>query len=256
MEKKNISTASKDRKPYLSEPISGNGERFHVGHDQVDPLATQPWNGFVPECTLENHDDCKYFPAQTANIIVDGVYDKIRIKSNKWIEMACEEAKMSIEEEGGPFGAVIVQIDDDTNEVIRYWRNHNQVTSIGDPTAHAEVMTIRSACASLGVFNLAKIEKEQAKLPQQGKTSHCVIFSSAEPCPMCFSAVSWANIEHLYFSATRYDSAVQGVGFSDEAIYNELSKPYHQRKMKVYQCSAPNSLDAFNTWKVIPHIDY
>ncbi|WP_298902895.1 nucleoside deaminase [uncultured Psychroserpens sp.] len=256
MDSKKQSVSSNEKKPYLSQPIPGNGELFHVEHDPIDPSATQPWNGFVPKCTLDDQDQCKYFPAQTSNIIVDEVYEKIRIKSNKWIEMACEEAKASIGEEGGPFGAVIVQIDDDTQEIIRYWKNHNQVTAINDPTAHAEVMTIRSVCASLGVFDLSKIEKGHSKLPQKSETSHCVIFSSAEPCPMCFSAISWASLKHMYFSATRYDAAVQGVNFSDEEIYNELSKPYYQRSMKVFQCSTPNSLDAFNTWKVVPHTDY
>ncbi|MFK8010194.1 MAG: nucleoside deaminase [Saprospiraceae bacterium] len=248
--------AKKQRGPYLSKPITGRGQKFHVEHDPIDPSTVQPWNGYVPKCTLENKKMCKHFPAQTANIIVDEVYQKIRIKSNKWIEMACEEARESIGEEGGPFGAVIVQIDDKSNKVIRYWKNHNQVTAINDPTAHAEVMTIRSVCASLGVFDLSKIKKEESRLPQPGKTSHCVIFSSAEPCPMCFSAISWASIGHMYFSATRYDAAVQGVNFSDEQIYNELSKPYSEREMKIFQCSTPNSLDAFNKWKVTPHTDY
>lgn len=244
------------KSPYLAPPIPGDGEIFHVEQDPIDPTETQPWNGYAPDCTLKDQDQCKYYPAQTANIIVENVYEKIRIKSNKWIEMACNEALESLNEEGGPFGAVIVQIDSETNEVIRYWKNHNQVTSINDPSAHAEVMTIRSACASLGVFDLSKISKRQSKLPQPGENSHCVIFSSAEPCPMCFSAISWASLKNMYFSATRYDAAVQGVNFSDEEIYIELSKPYYERTMKVFQCSTPNSLDAFNKWKVTPHTDY
>ena len=244
------------KQPYLSSPIAGDGEVFHVNHDPIDPSAIQVWDGYVPECSLTNHEQCKYFPAQTANIIVDEVYAKVRIKTNKWIEMACEEAHLSIEESGGPFGALIVQIDNESNTVIRYWKNHNQVTSINDPSAHAEVMTIRSVCASLGVFDLSAIEKSHSKLSQPSKLSHCVIFSSAEPCHMCFSAISWANLATMYFSATRYDAAVQGVNFSDEEIYNELSLPYYERKMKVHQCSTPNSLTAFNKWKVVPHTDY
>lgn len=245
-----------DNKPYLARPVDGKGEKFQFPEDAIDSGQTQPWNGFTPKCTLEDKAQCKYFPAQTANIIVEQVYEKIRISSNKWIEMACDEAHKSVTEEGGPFGAVIVQIDDDSSEVLRYWANHNQVTKIDDPTAHAEVMTIRSACHSLGVFDLSAIKKSESKLPQPGPNSHCVIFSSAEPCPMCFSAIAWAGLQKMYFAATRFDAAVQGVNFSDEHIYNELAKPYYQRTMRIRQCTTTNSLDAFNLWKVSPHTNY
>jgi guanine deaminase len=245
-----------EKRPHLSQPNDVGGEKLSVSRVPVEAGGTQPWNGFNPKCTLEDHDQCKYFPAQTANIIVDEVYEEIRIESNKWIELACEEAKASVTEEGGPFGAVILQVDDESGEIIRYWRNHNQVTSINDPTAHAEVMTIRSVCRSLGVFDLSLIKSAESQLPQPGEASHCVIFSSAEPCPMCFSAISWSGIKTMYFAATRYDAAVQGVNFSDEHIYNELAKPYHLRDMKISQCSTENSLDAFNLWKVTPHTNY
>jgi len=137
----------------------------------------------------------------------------------------------------------------ETNQVIRYWKNHNQVTRINDPTAHAEVMTIRSACNSLGVFNLGEIKKEDSLLDQPGEISYCIIYSSAEPCPMCYSAICWANLQALLFAATRFDAAVQGVNFSDEEIYNELETPYPNRNLKVFQSTTRNSLDAFNLWK-------
>ncbi|UCH96544.1 MAG: nucleoside deaminase [Candidatus Aminicenantes bacterium] len=242
------------------DPIPVSGEKYHgpppslVIEDTTKYI--QPWSGFVPKCTLENHEDCKYFPVQTSNIKVEDVYEGIERESNKWMEMACEEAKSSVTCKGGPFGAVIVQVDDETGEILRYWRNHNHVTLWNDPTAHAEVTTIRSACQALGVFDLGKIEKSKSKLPQTGKYSHCEIYSSAEPCPMCFAAISWAGIPALYFAATRYDAAQQGVDFSDEEIYSELKRQYKDRKMKVYQCTTSNSLDAFNLWKRSKKIPY
>jgi guanine deaminase len=139
---------------------------------------------------------------------------------------------------------------------LRYWKDHNQVTSTNDPTAHAEIAAVRSACNSLGVFDLGRIAKEKSKLPQPGKWSYCVIYSSVEPCPMCYSAIYWARIPMLFFAATRFDCSVKGVSFSDEEIYDELSKPYSERALKVFQCTTDNSLDAFNLWKRSPKTPY
>ena len=227
--------------PYEGEPVA-IGSRALTDH--------QDWNGFDPDCSLTDQGLCGRVPSQTANIKVAGVYDGIEVGGNRWMEMASEEARLSVENGGGPFGAVILQIDDETNEVIRYWRNHNHVPAWNDPTAHAEVTAIRAAARELGVFDLGRIEKERAKLPQTGATSHCVIYSSAEPCPMCYSAIYWARIPRLIFAATRYDAAVQGVGFSDEALYHELCQPYAERAgIRSSQATVPNSLDAFNLWK-------
>jgi tRNA(Arg) A34 adenosine deaminase TadA len=245
--------------PYLAPPIEVEGQTFVF---KPVPIITsvlgyhQPWDGYVPPCTLGRQEDCEYFPVQTANIKVQDIYTGIEVEGDDWMRLACKAALESIDQKGGPFGAVILQIDNSTNQILRYWVNHNQVTSTKDPTAHAEVMTIRSACASLGVFNLGCIKREESKLPQPGELSHCVIYSSAEPCPMCYSAICWANVPMLLFAATRFDAAAQGVNFSDEAIYEELSKPYSKRYIKVYQCTVDNSLDSFNLWKVSPIIPY
>ena len=67
--------------------------------------------------------------------------------------------------------------------------------------------------------------------------SYCVIYSSAEPCPMCYAAIMWARLPYLFFAATRYDSAAQGVNFSDESIYESLAVPYAERAMTVRQCT-------------------
>jgi len=220
-----------------------------------DPLHyVQPWNGYCPPSNLKDEKLAKCLPCQTYNIKTSGIYRGIEVQGNKWMLMSCEEAKRGAETSGCPFGAVIVQIDDETGNVIRYWKNHNHVTEWIDPTAHAEVTAIRAVCKELGVFNLGKIEKDDPslKLPQTGKTSHCEIYSSAEPCPMCYAAIRWARINTLVFAATRMDSAAQGVNFSDDNIYTELATPMYLRKelgMNVYQSTVPNSLDAFNTYK-------
>jgi guanine deaminase len=72
---------------------------------------------------------------------------------------------------GGPFGAVIVC----SNTIIA--EGWNEVTSSNDPTAHAEIVAIRRACALLGAFNLAA----------------CDIYTSCGPCPICLGAIYWAR---------------------------------------------------------------
>ncbi|UCD46233.1 MAG: nucleoside deaminase [Candidatus Bathyarchaeota archaeon] len=163
--------------------------------------------------------------------------------------MACEEARWSVEVGGGPFGAVLLQIDDGTGEAIRFWRDHNHVVEHSDPTAHAEISVIRSACHELGVHDLGEIRGSESKLPQEGEISHCEIYSSCEPCPMCYSAISWARIPVLVFSATRFEASDERVGFLDDHIYEELRKDYPRRKIRVYQALCPGTLDAFELWK-------
>ena len=243
----------------LSTPVEVKGEKYAFKPAPLDKSGLdyhQPWSGFAPRCTLEDQEECKYYPLQTANIKANGIYRKIEVVGDSWMQLACQAARQSVEDKGGPFAAVILQIDDSTDQILRYWVNHNQVTSSNDPTAHAEIMAIRSACASLGVFDLGSIRKEESRLPQAGDESHCVIYSSAEPCPMCYAAICWANIPMLLFAATRFDAAAQGVDFSDEALYEELARPYSQRSVRVYQCTVDNSLDAFNLWKVSPKVQY
>jgi len=244
---------------HLSTPTEVEGQEYEF---KPVPLVSggvdyhQPWSGYAPKCTLEDQEDCKYYPVQTANIKVNGIYSGIEVEGDRWMQLACLAARESVEEKGGPFAALILQIDNCTDQILRYWINHNQVTSALDPTAHAEIMAIRSACASLGVFDLGSIRKDESKLTQPGDLSHCVIYSSAEPCPMCYAAICWANIPMLLFAATRFDAATQGVDFSDEAIYEELSRPYSDRFVRVYQCTVDNSLDSFNLWKVCRKVQY
>ncbi|MFC3227003.1 nucleoside deaminase [Marinibaculum pumilum] len=234
--------------PYEGEPPLLDGPR--------EPGWLQPWSGFDPHCTRADHD-CSRLPSQTANIKTAGAYDGIECGGNRWAEMAAAEARLSVDQGGGPFGAVIVQVDDETGAAIRYWRNRNRVTATFDPTAHAEVCAIRDAARELGVYNLGRIARDEARLPQAGATSTCILYASAEPCPMCYGAIYWARIPRLVFAATRYDAAVQGVEFSDEALYRELSLPYRDRPgIRARQATIPTSLDAFNLWKrseIVPY---
>lgn len=213
----------------------------------------QPWNGYCNKCDRPE-EDARRLPCQTANIKPSMKYAGVEIIGNKWMKLACAEALKSVQKGGGPFSTVIVQIDDDSNKVIRYWISHNAVVKWTDPTAHGEVTAIRQACKELGVLNLGQINKDDPnlKLPQEGKTSHCELYTSAEPCPMCYAATRWSRINKIFFAATVYDAAQQGVNFSDEPIYAEMSQFYADRKkmgVECFQCTTDNSLDAFNHYK-------
>jgi guanine deaminase len=187
---------------------------------------------------------------------INNIYSNIQVDTDAWIETACFVAIESVKNSGGPFGALILQVDDISDTVLRYWTSGNQVTKANDPTAHAEIMAIRSACASLGVFNLGVIRKDESRLPQPGETSHCIIYSSCEPCPMCYSAIYWARIPALYFAATRFDASEPGIGFSDKEIYDDLQVPYSERKIKVFQSLTSQANDAFELWRKMDKTEY
>tara|TARA_R110002111_G_scaffold262694_1_gene340116 strand:- start:39289 stop:40137 length:849 start_codon:yes stop_codon:yes gene_type:complete len=214
-----------------------------------------------PHCSSANPAEHHHYPCQQNNIKQDHKYGGIEVGGNRWIRMACDEAHQSVKEGGGPFGAVIVQIDDESNQVIRYWRCRNQVTKNVDPTAHAEVNAVRTVARDLGVFNLGQIHRDDSrlKLTQPGEISHCEIYSSCEPCPMCYAAIRWSRINTIVFSATRYDAAEPGVDFSDLDLYQELATPYAGRDrdgFRVFQSTTGNSLDAFNLWKNTEKVAY
>lgn len=146
---------------------------------------------------------------------------------NKFMKIAIEEAMAGMENnDGGPFGAVIVR-----NGVI-ISRAHNQVIKTNDPTAHAEVTAIRKASSTLGKFDL----------------SDCIIYSSCEPCPMCFAAIHWAKIKTLYYGSTRQDAA--NIDFDDQYIYDVINGTAKNLQVEVLQIDRTESLEAFKKWKI------
>ncbi len=147
------------------------------------------------------------------------MYDK------KFMLEAIRVANENIENQGGPFGAVIVK----DGEIIA--ASGNSVTIDNDPTAHAEVNTIRKACKRLSTFNL----------------EGCEIYSSCEPCPMCLSAIYWAHIDKLYYATTKDDAA--SIGFDDSFIYHELTLKPKERRVQAEQHDRDEALEPFNIWK-------
>lgn len=118
---------------------------------------------------------------------------------NKFMQIAIKEANNGLKNKsGGPFGAVIVK----NKKVIA--KAHNSVLKSNDPTAHAEINAIRIASKKLKRFDL----------------NDCKIYTTCQPCPMCLSAIYWANIKEIYYGATANDA--ERIGFIDKKIYDIL----------------------------------
>ena len=140
-----------------------------------------------------------------------------------------EAIRLSIENvqsgNGGPFGTVIVK----NGNIIA--SGVNKVTQSNDPTAHAEIVAIRSACETLGTYQLVG----------------CEIYCSCEPCPMCLGAIYWARPDRIYFANTKEDAA--DINFDDNFIYNELDVSISQRKLPTTQLLRDEAQMAFTQWR-------
>lgn len=126
---------------------------------------------------------------------------------------------------GYPFGAVVVRQGEIVGE------GYNQVIVRVDPSAHAEIVAIRAACARLGTYELAD----------------CELYTSCEPCPMCLGAIYWAKIPKVYYANTRYDAAA--IGFDDALIYEEIPLPIEQRRVNMVRLNTDEPLEAFKLWE-------
>ncbi|MBW4549790.1 MAG: nucleoside deaminase [Aphanocapsa sp. GSE-SYN-MK-11-07L] len=128
----------------------------------------------------------------------------------QFIRRAIELSRVAALEEctGGPFGTVIVK----DGKIIA--EGYNKVVAEKDPTWHGEMEAIRKACKSLNSFDL----------------NGCVLYTSAEPCPMCAAAAWWARLDRIVYAA-RVEDAHQYGDFDDTAIYDDLRHPSQNRKI-------------------------
>ena len=131
----------------------------------------------------------------------------------------------SVNNGGGPFGAVIAK----DGEIIA--EASNCVTIDCDPTAHAEVSCIRKAARKLGTFDL----------------SGCEIYTSCEPCPMCFGAIYWAHLDKIYYANDRKDAG--RIGFDDDFIYQEIALPADERMKPSEILLRDEAIKAFRLWE-------
>jgi guanine deaminase len=107
------------------------------------------------------------------------------------------------------------------------------VTSLCDPTAHAEVQAIRAACRALGGFQL----------------HGCEVYASCEPCPMCMGALYWARPSAVFYAAGRAEAAA--AGFDDAFIYDELPLPPHERGLRCERIALADATRPFAVWQTL-----
>ena len=145
--------------------------------------------------------------------------------TEQFLERAIELSRQGmLSHQGGPFGCVVVK----DGRIIG--EGCNGVTTNNDPTAHAEVVAIRAACAALGTYQL----------------TDCDIYSSCEPCPMCLGAIYWARPRRVIYANTRGDAAA--INFDDAFIYEEINKKDAERRIPFLHQPHPKALEVFREW--------
>ncbi len=143
---------------------------------------------------------------------------------DRWLSRAVDLAVDNVAAGGGPFAAVVVR--DETLLAT----GQNRVTRDLDPTAHAEVLAIRRACAEIGDFSLAG----------------CVLYTSCEPCPLCVAACLWARLDRVVYAADRHDAA-RG-GFDDREFYELFARDRATWPTLVEPGVHPTSFAPFEAW--------
>ena len=170
---------------------------------------------------------------------------------------ACRLAKESVVNNwGGPFGAVIAK----DGEIIA--RGQNRVLLTGDVTAHAEIETLRKACAVINREgpSIAQDHQNESHLklvPKPAGSADVVderarmlmgmeIFISGAPCPMCMSAIYWARLDAVHFASDL--EATRAIGFDDAFQYEDFGRPYSERRIKIEQFRPDLGAEAYQAW--------
>ncbi len=150
-----------------------------------------------------------------------------KISKEEAMKIAIEESKHNSEnnyKNGGPFGAVILK----NGEIVSV--AHNTVIESKDPTAHAEVNAIRLATKKLNTHDL----------------TGCTLYVNAEPCPMCLSAIIWANIKEAYYANTKEEAG--DIGFRDDLIYDYI-KNRDENILKTHHVENEKAKEIFEEFK-------
>ena len=147
--------------------------------------------------------------------------------------IAIDESKNGVASgDGGPFGAVIVRFNEVNNNYEVVSKAHNMVLKTNDPTAHAEVMAIRKASSTLNRFDL----------------SDCLIYSTCQPCPMCYGAIHWAKIPQCIYATTSKDAAA--AGFDDQFIYDAIRNTSESKCNFIYKFNEEAKKTFHNKYKI------
>jgi guanine deaminase len=143
-----------------------------------------------------------------------------------WMDMAIALAQSNVEAGGRPFGAVVV-----LNGTLLA-TGVNEVVARNDPSAHAEILAMRQACAVLKDISLAE----------------AVLYSSCEPCPMCLAAMRWAELGEVVYGAD--SRAAARAGFEDRELYELFRLPRESWPMRIRQQKLAHGAEGpLNEWK-------
>lgn len=147
------------------------------------------------------------------------------MKHGDWLAKTIEMAIDNVNRDGGPFAAIIVK----DGKVIGSGTNIDH-----DPSAHAEMIAIREACANIQTTDL----------------SDCILYASCEPCPMCLGAAYWSTVSHIYYACSKTD-ALSKAGFSNplECYFSDQQKDASDRLVPFIHMQTDNALDPFLEWK-------
>ena len=146
---------------------------------------------------------------------------------NEFMDVAIDLSDDNFEKNyGGPFGACIVK----DGKIIG--KGINRVVKNNDPTAHAEIEAIRFACKTIDSYDL----------------SGCELYTSCYPCPMCLSAIIWANIKKVYYANTKEDAS--DIGFRDDYIYDFIKKGMSDKNiLDLQELNREEAIKVFEEYK-------
>lgn len=148
------------------------------------------------------------------------------MNNDKIMTLGINKARKTMNDnKGGPFGAVIT---DKKGNIISI--SSNLVLETYDPTAHAEINAIREASKKLKTHDL----------------SNCILYATGYPCPMCLSAIIWANIQTVYYG-TNVDEAEE-IGFRDDFIYKYINNK-NEEILKIEQLDHDKCFELFEEYK-------
>lgn len=148
----------------------------------------------------------------------------------QWLDKTIEMAMENVKNGSGPFAAIVVK----DGKVIG--RGTNLVQENHDPSAHAELIAIREACAHLASIDL----------------SDSTLYASGEPCPMCLGAAYWATVGQIYYACSKED-AKAGANLNNPlaTFYTDQEKSGEERTVPFIQLKTGKELQPFLEWNEI-----
>ena len=147
---------------------------------------------------------------------------------NTYMKIAIDEARKGIaQNDGGPFGAVVVK----NGTVIG--KGHNRVAKNNDPTCNGEMEAIRDACKNLDTFDLSGAD----------------IYTTGQPCVMCLGAILWSNINHIYYGCSIAENDM--IGFRDDVFSKTLEINMEKIQDKISQIDHEECLQLFRDYMKI-----